>query len=252
MRLAILDDYAHLARRLVDWSRVEGRCSIDVFDHPIAPEDQARVLAPFDILCHLRERMAMPAALINQLPNLKFISVTGREHRTLDLAAATRRGIVVSTAPSRGDGRYSTPELAWGLILCAARCISYEDRQMRGGGWQHTAGMALCDKTLGLLGLGLTGRRMVEYGKAFGMKVIAWSQNLTAEAAAAVGRHPRREKRIIREERRALHSRRVERADAESHRRRRTRFDETHGGPGQYVARADHQRSRSRRGSYQR
>jgi phosphoglycerate dehydrogenase-like enzyme len=187
MRLAILDDYAQLALRLADWSRLEGRCSIEVFDRPIAPEDQARVLAPFDILCHLRERMAMPASLIDSLPNLKFISVTGREHRTLDLAAATRRGIVVSVSPSRGEGRYSTPELAWGLILDVARCISFEDRKMHVGGWQNTAGMALCDRTLGILGLGVTGRKMVDYGKAFGMKIIAWSQNLTAEAAAAVG-----------------------------------------------------------------
>jgi phosphoglycerate dehydrogenase-like enzyme len=187
MRLAILDDYAHLALRLADWSGLAGRCAIEVFDRPLAAEEQVRALAPFDIVCHMRERMAMPAALIDSLPNLKFIAITGRAHRTLDVAAATRRGIIVSASPSRGEGRYSTPELAWGLILCTARCISYEDRQMRSGGWQHTAGMALCDRTLGLLGLGLTGQRMAEYGKAFGMEVIAWSQNLSTEAAAAFG-----------------------------------------------------------------
>lgn len=187
MRLAILDDYAHLALRLADWSRVRSRCDIAVFDKPIPPEDRARVLAPFEIICHMRERMAMPGDLIEALPNLKFISVTGREHRTLDLGAAMRRGVVVSVSPSRGSGRHSTPELAWGLLLCAARYIAREDGLMRRGGWQNTAGMTLCDKTLGVLGLGLTGKRVAEYGRAFGMEVIAWSQNLTAGAAAAVG-----------------------------------------------------------------
>ena len=94
----------------------------------------------------------MPGALIERLPNLKFMAITGRGHRTLDVAAATRRGIVVSRSSGRGEGRYSTPELAWGLVLCTARHISYEDRQMRSGGWQHTAGMVLYGKTLGLLG----------------------------------------------------------------------------------------------------
>lgn len=188
MRLAILDDYAHLALRLADWSRLEGRCTIDVFDRPLgAGEDAVRALAPFDIICHMRERMAMPGALIERLPNLKFIAITGRDHRTLDVAAATRRGIVVSRSTGRGEGRYSTPELAWALVLCTARHISYEDRQMHSGGWQHTAGMVLYGKTLGLLGLGNIGRRMAEYGKAFGMEVIAWSQNLSAEVAAGVG-----------------------------------------------------------------
>ena len=188
MRLAILDDYAHLALRLADWSRLEGRCTIEVFDRPLGSgEDAVRALAPFDIVCHMRERMAMPGALVERLPNLKFIAITGRDHRTLDMAAATRRGIVVSRSSGRGAGRYSTPELAWGLVLCTARSIAYEDRQMRSGGWQHTAGTTLYGKTLGLLGLGNIGRRMAEYGKAFGMEIIAWSQNLTAEAAAAVG-----------------------------------------------------------------
>jgi phosphoglycerate dehydrogenase-like enzyme len=115
------------------------------------------------------------------------MTITGRSHRTLDLAAATRRGIVVSRTTDGGGAPNGTPELAWGLVLCAARQISYEDRLMRSGGWQHGAGMVLDGKVLGLLGLGKIGRRMAEYGKAFGMEVIAWSQNLTAEAAASVG-----------------------------------------------------------------
>jgi phosphoglycerate dehydrogenase-like enzyme len=188
MRLAILDDYAHLALRLADWSRLEGRCAVKVFDRAFGSEDEAALaLAPFDILCHMRERMPMSGALIDRLPNLKFMTITGRGHRTLDVAAATKRGIPLSRTSEGGGSSNGTPELAWGLVLCAARHISYEDRLMRSGGWQHTAGMVLHKKTLGLLGLGKIGRRVAEYGKVFGMEVIAWSQNLTAQAAASVG-----------------------------------------------------------------
>ena len=188
MRLAILDDYAHLALRLADWSRLGGRCTVEVFDRAFSNDEEAvTALSPFDILCHMRERMAMPAVLIGRLPNLKFMTITGRSHRTLDMEVATRRGIVISGTSEGGGSPNGTPELAWGLVLCTARHIAYEDRLMRSGGWQHTAGMVLHGKTLGLLGLGKIGKRMAEYGKVFGMDVIAWSQNLTAETAAAVG-----------------------------------------------------------------
>ena len=188
MRLAILDDYAHLALRLADWSRLKGRCEIEVFDQPLGKgEDAARKLASFDILCHMRERMPMPGSLIDVLPQLKFMTITGRTHRTLDMAAATRRGILISRTSDGSGAPSGTSELAWGLVICTARHISYEDRQMHKGGWQHTAGMTLAGKTLGLLGLGHIGQQMAGYGKAFGMDIIAWSQNLTAEAAASVG-----------------------------------------------------------------
>jgi phosphoglycerate dehydrogenase-like enzyme len=188
MRLAILDDYAHLALQLADWSPLEGRCLIEVFDKPMGGDHSAiQKLARFDIICHVRERMAMPATIIDQLPNLKFMTITGREHRTLDVAAAARRGVIISGSSGRGSARNGTPELAWGLALCVARQISLEDRLMRSGGWQHTAGMVLNEKTLGLLGLGVTGKRMAQYGVAFGMEVIAWSQNLTTETAASAG-----------------------------------------------------------------
>jgi phosphoglycerate dehydrogenase-like enzyme len=188
MRLAILDDHAHLALKLTDWSQIEARCAIEVFDQPAGDDEEAaRKLAPFDILCHMRERMPMSRSLIEKLPNLKFMTITGRSHRTLDMAAATRRGILISGTSEGAGSPNGTPELAWGLVLCTARHIAYEDRLMRSGGWQHTAGMVLDKKTLGLLGLGKIGKRMAEYAKVFGMEVIAWSQNLTAEAAASVG-----------------------------------------------------------------
>ena len=167
-KLAILDDYLHLALRSADWSVLEDRCEIDVIDRKLqVPDEAAEVLAPYHFLCHLRERTPMPRALIERLPRLEFMTVTGKAHRTLDLAAATERGIVVSHVSSAVEGSNATPEMAWGLILAAARHIPQEDRSLRRGGWQHTAGMLLDGKTLGLLGLGRIGQRMAAIGKAF-------------------------------------------------------------------------------------
>jgi phosphoglycerate dehydrogenase-like enzyme len=150
------------------------------------PDEAARVLEPFHVLCHIRERTPMPRALIERLPNLKFIAITGYYHRTLDVAAATERGIVVSHS-GRGAHSKATSELAWGLMFAVARHIPYEANEMRRGGWQHTAGITLAGRTLGLLGLGRQGRYMVPVAKALDMEVIAWSQNLTAEGAAEFG-----------------------------------------------------------------
>jgi phosphoglycerate dehydrogenase-like enzyme len=187
-KIAILDDYLHLARESADWSVLDGRCEIDVIDRKLAvPDEAAEVLAPYDVLCHLRERTPMPRALIERLPKLAFMTVTGKAHRTLDMAAATDHGVIVSHVSAGQTGSNATPELAWGLILACVRHIAFEDRQMRQGGWQNTVGTLLDGKTLGLLGLGRIGQRMALIGRAFGMKVIAWSPNLSAEAAAVHG-----------------------------------------------------------------
>jgi D-3-phosphoglycerate dehydrogenase len=188
LKLAILDDYLHSALQISDWSRLQGRCSIQVFDRNLGlPDEAAEALAPFDILCLMRERMALPRTLLERLPNLKFVAATGPHNRTIDFSCATERGIPVSHTGVVPGGVHATPELAWGLVLATARHIAFEDRKMRQGGWQNTLGMTLHGRTLGLLGLGRIGRRMAEYGRAFGMRVIAWSQNLTEEAAAAAG-----------------------------------------------------------------
>jgi phosphoglycerate dehydrogenase-like enzyme len=187
-RIAILDDYQHVALQSADWSAVARQCRIDVLDRQLAvPDEAAEVLAPYDVLCHLRERMPMPASLIGKLPHLRFMTVTGKAHRTLDLAAAKAHGIAVSHASAGEVPSHAAPELTWGLVLAVARHITVEDRQIRSGVWQTTIGMELHGKTLGLLGLGALGQRVAGYGKAFGMDVVAWSPNLTAEAAAAVG-----------------------------------------------------------------
>jgi D-3-phosphoglycerate dehydrogenase len=187
MKIAILNDYLHRSQVSADWSTIARTCEITVFDRAIAPEDAVATLKPFDIICTLRERMPISRELLAQLPNLKMIAITGLYNRTLDVAAATECGIVVSFTELRGSYRKATSELAWGLILSVARHIPYEANQMRQGGWQNTAGFTLFGRTLGLLGLGRQGRYMVPVAKAFGMDIIAWSQNLTAEFAAQHG-----------------------------------------------------------------
>lgn len=190
-KVAILDDYAGLALDLADWSPVQNRSEVTVFGRHLAEEEAVDALRPFDVICTMRERMALPRTLIERLPNLKLITIVGRSLPNLDLAAATENGVLVAHSdfahPRFRAARDATPELAWGLLIATVRNLADEHRRMRDGGWQATAGMTLSGKTLGLLGLGRTGTRMAEYAKAFGMSVIAWSQNLTEEAAAAAG-----------------------------------------------------------------
>jgi len=190
-QVAILDDYAGVALDLSDWSPVRTRAEVTVFDRHLSEPEAADALRPFDVLCTVRERMALPRPLIEALPNLKLITIVGRSLPNLDMAAATERGILVAHSdfanPRFKSVRDATPELAWGLMIATVRNLAEEHRRMREGGWQTTTGMTLSGKTLGLLGLGRTGKRMAEYAKVFDMQVIAWSQNLTEEAAAAVG-----------------------------------------------------------------
>jgi phosphoglycerate dehydrogenase-like enzyme len=193
-KVAILDDYAGVALDLADWSPVQDRSEITVFDRHLSEAEAADALRPFDVICTMRERMALPRTLIERLPNLKLITIVGRSLPNLDMAAATERGVLVAHSDfanprfrAAGSLQDATPELAWGLMIATVRNLADEHRRMRDGGWQSATGMTLSGKTLGLLGLGRTGKRMAEYAKVFGMQVIAWSQNLTEEAAAAVG-----------------------------------------------------------------
>jgi phosphoglycerate dehydrogenase-like enzyme len=188
MKLAILDDYQHAALKVADWSGIAQRCAIDVIDTPLrVPDEAAERLAPYDILCMLRERTAAPRALIERLPNLKLITITGLEHRTLDLAAASERGILVCHSTAHPGAHQGTPELTFGLMLALARKIPLEDRRIRDGHWQSSLGIQLFRRTLGIVGLGRIGRRVAAIANAFGMNVIAWSPNLTADAATKAG-----------------------------------------------------------------
>lgn len=190
-RIAILDDYNHVALKMADWSGLQKRCQVDVIDRALAvPHEAADVLAPYDVLCHLRERTAMPRALIEALPNLKMMTITGHAHRTMDMAAAKERGIVVSRSSDPPPGTSSgmgTPELTFGLMLACIRHIAFEDARMRQGYWQSTLGICLNNRTLGIVGLGKIGQRVAHVAQAFGINVIAWSPNLTDDRAAAAG-----------------------------------------------------------------
>lgn len=190
-QVAILDDYAGVALRLADWSSVQTRSRVSVFDRHLGEDEAAEVLRPFDVICTLRERMALPRTLLERLPKLKLITIVGRSLPNLDMAAATERGVLVAHTdfahPRFRSVHDATPEFAWGLLIATVRNLAEEHRRMRDGAWQATTGVTVSGKTLGLIGLGRVGKRMAEYAKVFGMEVIAWSQNLTAEAAAAAG-----------------------------------------------------------------
>ena len=191
LKVALLDDYARVALESADWSRLPPGSDIAVFDRHLSEEEAAVALAPFDVLCTIRERMALPRTLIERLPNLKLIVIVGARLANLDLEAATEHSVVVSRTRFQGPNLArigaATPELTWGLIIATVRHFAREQHRLRDGGWQDSVGLVLEGRTLGLLGLGNIGKRMARYAQAFGMEVIAWSQNLTAEAAQAAG-----------------------------------------------------------------
>lgn len=184
IRFAILDDYGDRARGMAPWARLAGRVQVDFFPDTVRGEALAARLLPYDALMMIRERTPMPRALIARLPNLKLLITAGMRNRAIDHAACRERGIVVC---GTGTGQDPTVELAWGLILALTRGIAAEDRALREGRWQAGLGFGIRGKTLGVLGLGKLGKGVAKVGQAFGMPVIAWSQNLQPADAAALG-----------------------------------------------------------------
>ena len=184
MKIAILDDYQDLALRIADWSVLEG-AEITVFNDTISDESAlvAR-LKPFAAIAAMRERTPFPRSLLESLPNLKLLVTTGMRNASIDLEAAAELGITVS---GTGGVAHPTAELTWGLILALCRSIPVEHEAMRQGGWQTTLGLDLKGRTLGVIGLGRLGSQVAKVGNAFGMNVVAWSENLTAERAAECG-----------------------------------------------------------------
>lgn len=183
--IAILDDYQSVALKTADWSQLAANHTIKVFRVPFSsPADAATALVQFDIICAMRERTPFNAEMLARLPNLKLLVTTGHRNASIDVAAAKARGIIVSGTDAPGT---ATAELAMALVLGLSRHLMTEASAMREGRWQTTVGRDLHGHTLGLVGLGRLGGQMARYGLAFGMKVIAWSQNLTAEAAAKHG-----------------------------------------------------------------
>jgi phosphoglycerate dehydrogenase-like enzyme len=184
-KIAILDDYQNVALESADWSVLRDRADIAVFrNHLAEPEALIERLLPFDVVCVMRERTPLLRNVIERLPNLKLIASTGSANASIDMAAAGDRGIAVAHTGYRSD---PTIELTWALILASARNIVTESNSVRSGGWQQTVGTDLRGKTLGLLGLGRIGSQVARVGSAFGMNLVAWSQNLTSEIAQAAG-----------------------------------------------------------------
>jgi len=185
MRLAILDDFENVALTLAPWERLGPEIKIDVFkDHLVKEDALANRLLPYDILVIMRERTPFPRSLIKRLSNLKLLVTSGQFNRAIDLSACQESGIVVcGTKPSKN----APAELAWGLILSLMRRIPQVDRSIRQDKWGDGIGTGLHGKVLGILGLGKLGTQVARVGLAFGMQVIAWSQNLTPEKAAAIG-----------------------------------------------------------------
>src|SRR3954463_9887588 len=185
MKIAILDDYQNVALEMADWSSVADRAEIRVFnDHVADREAVIERLLPFDAICVMRERTPLPREILERLPRLKLIASTGSRNASIDVKAAEERGIRVT-----GTGYRSTPtiEMTWALILAGARQIVRESHSVRSGGWQTSVGRELEGRVLGVLGLGNVGGQVARIGRAFGMTIIAWSQNMTPAIAEAAG-----------------------------------------------------------------
>ncbi len=189
-RVAVLDDWQGVARGAGDWVPLQARAEVVFFQDAFADEaDAATKLADFEIVLSMRERTPLPGSLINKLPKLKMLGMTGARNASLDTAACTARGIPVCATQGGGYNDSATAELALGLLIAAARGLAVGDANIRAGGFQMgvPVGIGLAGKTLGLIGLGKLGQYMGGFAKALRMNVIAWSQNLTAEKAEAAG-----------------------------------------------------------------
>tara|TARA_B100000886_G_scaffold330198_1_gene280388 strand:- start:64 stop:1020 length:957 start_codon:yes stop_codon:yes gene_type:complete len=185
MRVAILDDYFNKALEFADWSQVNKRAEISVFNEYLKSEQNIiEALRDFEIIVGMRERTPFPRSTLKQLPNLQLLITTGGRNKSFDLEAAAENGVTVCCTGGVGS---PTSELAWGLIISLMRDIPGQLESMRKGGWQTKPGFNLAHKTLGIVGLGNLGARMAKVGIAFDMNVEAWSQNLTDERAQETG-----------------------------------------------------------------
>lgn len=185
-RCAVLDDYQNVALKMADWSKVTGDVEVKVFNAPIGPpEEVVRTLQGYAIVCLMRERTPFPRRMFEALPDLRLLITTGARNNAIDMAAAAERGVVVC-----GTGAFGSPTvgIVFGLLLELTRRIGYENARLKSGAtWQATIGSDLEGKTLGIVGLGKLGARVAKVAQAFGMRVVAWSQNLTPERCREVG-----------------------------------------------------------------
>ena len=189
-KVAVLDDWLGVARKSTDWSPLIARSEVVIFEQAFNDEDDAaEKLADFEIILTMRERTPLPASLINRLPKLRMLAITGSRNLSLDIPACTSRGVVVCNTQDTSNRAAATAELALGLMLAAARAIPAADANIRAGRFQEglPIGVSLAGKTIGIVGLGRLGTCMAHYCQALNMTVLAWSQNLTAEKAQAAG-----------------------------------------------------------------
>lgn len=197
MQIAILDDYQHIALAMADWSVITRQAEITVFnDHLKDTTELAARLQPFQVLCLMRERTPLDREVLRQLKNLKLIVSTGQRNASLDTDACRELGIEVAVTGYVDSG---APELTWALLMALARKVVLENKNVRSGGWQTSIGTDLRGKTMGIVGLGRTGSQVAAYAKVFGMKVLAWSQNLTEERAHRAGAELVSKERLFKE-----------------------------------------------------
>jgi phosphoglycerate dehydrogenase-like enzyme len=181
VRVAVLDDWQGVALSYGRWQDVPGGTDVvPLREHVLDPDRLVALLADADVVVAMRERTPLPAAVLSRLPALRLLVTTGMANSAIDVEAARELGITVCGTASDASG---PAELTWALVLALARSVVAEDEAVRHGGWQRTVGTGLSGRTLGLLGLGRIGSRVARIGNAFGMHVLAWSTNLTAEAA---------------------------------------------------------------------
>ena len=179
VKVAILDDYQNVFQEFVDLKKLQGKYEIKVFNEPFENEQEIiENLKSYEALLIMRERTPITKNLINSLKNLKFIITSGMRNKAIDLDAAKKKKIIVTGTEINVN---PTVELTWTLILGLARNLKTETENMYQGYWQTTIGLELKGKILGLIGLGRVGSRVAKIGKAFGMQVIAWSENLNLD-----------------------------------------------------------------------
>ncbi|UFP97303.1 D-2-hydroxyacid dehydrogenase family protein [Pseudomonas fitomaticsae] len=185
LQIAVIDDWQDVARDVVDWSVLDSLGEVTfVHEYPADNAALAERLGRFEVICVMRERTRFDEDLLKRLPNLKLLVTGGMRNAALDMPAAARLGIKVCGTDSY---KHAAPELTWALIMAATRNLVNEANALRAGQWQQGLGGDLHGKTLGILGLGSIGQRVAQFGQVFGMRVIAWSENLTAERAEQAG-----------------------------------------------------------------
>jgi len=186
LQCAVLDDYQRVALSSTDWGSLSDRVAVRVLDRHIGREDElASLIGDCEVVVVMRERSPVTRSLLSRLPQLRLLVTTGMRNAAIDLAAAHERGVTVCGTASRSE---PPAELTWALILGLARHVHQEATSFRThGAWQSTIGTDLCGRTLGVVGLGNIGTRVARVGSAFDMRVLAWSENLTAERAREAG-----------------------------------------------------------------